>query len=202
MRARCHAGTLAHIHSLDPAALGLASFGKAAGFCARQVATWSKQYMQSTEPGSGNERLPVMAQLTAWLQAHAPAADAAAGPPCIVHGDFRLDNLIVHAQQLEISAVLDWELATLGNPLSDLAYNCMVRAARAALALCLLRRRTCRPRHRAVCCVRLRAAALVRGACWGDVSSFTARQARPCSWQAYAYMESTLARRTVITCNF
>ena len=121
------AETLAQIHALDPTPLGLAAFGKPAAFCARQTATWTKQYLQSTEAGSGNERVPVMMQLAAWLKAHAPAADAAAGPPCIVHGDYRLDNLILHPQRLEVSAVLDWELSTLGNPLSDLAYNCMVR---------------------------------------------------------------------------
>lgn len=68
-----------------------------------------------------------MLQLAKWLQQHAAAADACSGPPCIVHGDFRLDNLVV-GDDMDVRAVLDWELATLGNPMSDLAYNCLVRS--------------------------------------------------------------------------
>eukprot|EP00892_Ulva_mutabilis_P001513 jgi/Ulvmu1/11362/UM075_0022.1 len=120
------AKTLAQIHALDPAAVGLESFGKPAGFCARQVSVWSKQYLRCTAPGTGNERLEVMPRLAAWLRAHAPAADASAGTPRVVHGDLRLDNLILHPQRHSVSAVLDWELATLGNPLSDLGINCSV----------------------------------------------------------------------------
>lgn len=127
-----HAETLANLHSVNPAAVGLASFGKPEAFCTRQVRRWQQQYAASTtalassaSQSGVNPRLPEMLQLGMWLQEHAPAADACAGPPCIVHGDFRLDNLVLGAD-MQVRAVLDWELATLGNPMSDLSYSCLV----------------------------------------------------------------------------
>lgn len=116
--------------------MNLSTFGKPQAFCARQVQRWSQQYIASTtatdtlsSTTAVNPRLPEMLQLAKWLQEHAPAADACAGPPCIVHGDFRLDNLVM-GEAMNVKAVLDWELATLGNPMSDLSYNCLVRFCR------------------------------------------------------------------------
>jgi acyl-CoA dehydrogenase len=123
------AGTLAQLHSVDPVAVGLAKFGQPQAFCTRQVRRWLQQYNACTSPSTsttgGNPRLAEMLQLAKWLQEHAPAADACAQSPCIVHGDFRLDNLVM-GSGMEVKAVLDWELATLGNPWADLAYNCLV----------------------------------------------------------------------------
>jgi aminoglycoside phosphotransferase (APT) family kinase protein len=84
----------------------------------------------STEKGTGNMRLPNMLQLAEWLKANAPMHDARIGEGSIVHGDYRLDNLIFSQGELPhdsaVAAVLDWELCTLGDPLCDLAGNCLV----------------------------------------------------------------------------
>ncbi len=109
--------TLAVLHSLDPARLGLADFGRAGGYVARQVARWSRQYLEDAAAG----RHPAMDRLVEWLPAHLPAADTTT----VVHGDFRADNMIFHATEPRVLAVLDWELSTLGDPLADFAYHAM-----------------------------------------------------------------------------
>lgn len=107
--------TLARLHTFDPGALGLGDFGRAEGYVARQVKRWSQQYAVSA-----TEDIPAMDRLIAWLPDHLPPA----GPAAIVHGDFRLDNLIL-APDGQVRAVLDWELATLGDPIADFAYHLM-----------------------------------------------------------------------------
>jgi aminoglycoside phosphotransferase (APT) family kinase protein len=107
---------LAALHSVDVQAAGLADFGKAGNYFARQIGRWSKQYQASeTEP------VEAMNRLIDWLPAHVPAGDETA----VVHGDYRMDNLIFHPNEPRIIAVLDWELSTLGHPLADLSYHCM-----------------------------------------------------------------------------
>jgi aminoglycoside phosphotransferase (APT) family kinase protein len=108
--------TLARLHSFDPAALGLADFGRGDNYVARQVERWSKQYRASE-----TEKIEEMERLIAWLPSHLPPA----APVRIVHGDYRLDNIILAPSQPTIRAVLDWELSTLGDPLADLAYHLM-----------------------------------------------------------------------------
>jgi len=108
--------TLADLHRVDPRAVGLGDFGKPGNYFARQIARWSKQYKASeTEPVAAMERL------IDWLPAHVPAGEETA----VVHGDYRLDNLIFHPSEPRVLAILDWELSTLGHPLADIAYNCM-----------------------------------------------------------------------------
>lgn len=107
---------LARLHGVDWRAQGLEGFGRPDNYVARQVGRWSKQYEAS---GMGSE--PNMDRLLAWLLAHAPVADGTA----IAHGDFRLGNLIVAPDAPRVAAVLDWELATIGHPLADLAYSCL-----------------------------------------------------------------------------
>jgi len=108
--------TLARLHSFDPAKIGLSDFGKGENYVARQVERWSKQYRASeTEP------IPDMDRLIEWLPAHLPPP----GPVRLVHGDFRLDNLIVESNAPKVAAVLDWELSTLGDPLADFTYHLM-----------------------------------------------------------------------------
>jgi aminoglycoside phosphotransferase (APT) family kinase protein len=109
--------TLAALHAIDPQAVGLGDFGRPGHYIARQVARWSKQY-RASETGT----IPEMDRLIEWLPANLPPEGATA----IVHGDFRLDNLILDARAPRIVAVLDWELSTLGDPIADLAYHCMV----------------------------------------------------------------------------
>jgi aminoglycoside phosphotransferase (APT) family kinase protein len=117
---------LAALHRVDSDEVGLGDFGPreggASGYLARQVKRWSSQYVRAQ-----TDQLPVMDELIAKLEARvpAPSADPTHERVCIVHGDFRLDNLIFHPTEPRVIAVLDWELATLGHPLSDLAYNCM-----------------------------------------------------------------------------
>lgn len=108
--------TIAALHMVDPVAVGLSAFGRPGNYVGRQVARWTKQYRASeTTP------IPAMDALIDWLPAHAPADDATR----VVHGDFRLDNLILHPTEPRVVAVLDWELSTLGHPLADFAYHVM-----------------------------------------------------------------------------
>ena len=122
-RTACHADALqvlAALHRLDWRAAGLQGFGREGAFFSRLVSRWTKQYR-----GSVTEPVPAMERLVDWLLAHIPAGADDAGRTCLTHGDFRLENLMFHPTQPRVVAVLDWELATLGHPLSDLAYHCM-----------------------------------------------------------------------------
>jgi aminoglycoside phosphotransferase (APT) family kinase protein len=109
---------LSALHSVDYKARGLADFGRPGGYLARQIARWSKQYRASE-----TEKIEAMDRLIAWLPQNIPASDETS----IVHGDFRIDNLIFHETEPRIVAVVDWELSTLGHPLADLAYHCLSR---------------------------------------------------------------------------
>ena len=108
--------TLARLHAFEPAALGLADFGRGENYVARQVERWSKQYRASE-----TERIDEMERLIGWLPSHLPPP----APVRLVHGDYRLDNIILSPSGPTILAVLDWELSTLGDPLADLAYHLM-----------------------------------------------------------------------------
>ena len=111
---------IAALHKADYAERGLAGFGKPGNYFERQIGRWSKQYVASiTQP------IPEMDQLMAWLPAHIPAGARDVRRTGIVHGDYRLDNLIFHPTQPRVLAVLDWELSTLGHPLADFSYHCM-----------------------------------------------------------------------------
>jgi aminoglycoside phosphotransferase (APT) family kinase protein len=109
--------TLACLHAVDPAQVGLSDYARPGDFLPRFVDRWSRQYRASQ-----TDDLPEMEQLAAWLQANLPASQ----PACIMHGDYRLGNLIVHPEEARIVSVLDWELSTLGDPYCDLAYTCLV----------------------------------------------------------------------------
>lgn len=116
--------TLARLHAFDPAAIGLGDYGKAGNYFARQVGRWTKQYHASeTEP------VPAMDRLIAFLPDSLPAE----GPSRIVHGDFRLDNMILAPDRAELRAVLDWELSTLGDPMADFSYLLIAWAIPASL---------------------------------------------------------------------
>ena len=108
--------TIARLHSFDPAEIGLADFGKGENYVARQVERWSKQYRASE-----TETIEAMERLIDWLPKHIPPA----GPARLVHGDYRLDNLIIAKDAPKVIAVLDWELSTLGDPLADFTYHLM-----------------------------------------------------------------------------
>jgi aminoglycoside phosphotransferase (APT) family kinase protein len=105
---------------VDFAAQGLAAYGKPGNYFDRQIGRWSKQYVASiTQP------IPEMDLLMEWLPAHMPASARDESKVSIVHGDFRLDNLMFHPVEPRVIAVLDWELSTLGHPLADFSYHCM-----------------------------------------------------------------------------
>ena len=108
--------TIARLHTFEPAEIGLTDFGKGENYVARQVERWSKQYRASE-----TEKIEEMERLIAWLPQHIPPA----GPVRLVHGDYRLDNLIVAREAPRVIAVLDWELSTLGDPLADFSYHLM-----------------------------------------------------------------------------
>ena len=111
---------IAALHSVDPAQVGLADYGKPGNYFTRQIARWSKQYQMSAL-----KVIPAMDGLIEWLPAHLPPSALDESQVSIVHGDFRLDNLIFDAREPRIAAVLDWELSTLGHPLADFSYHCM-----------------------------------------------------------------------------
>ena len=108
---------LSALHSVDYQAVGLGDFGKPGSYFARQIGRWTKQYRASE-----TETLADMDALIDWLDANLPEDDVRVS---LVHGDYRIDNMIFAADQPRIAAVLDWELSTLGHPFSDLAYQCM-----------------------------------------------------------------------------
>lgn len=111
---------LAALHRVDVGAVGLADFGKPGHYIERQIARWSRQYQASvTQP------IAEMDRLMDWLPAHIPASARDERLCSVVHGDYRLDNLILHPTQARVQAVLDWELSTLGHPLADFNYHCM-----------------------------------------------------------------------------
>lgn len=111
---------LAALHRVDWRARGLADLGREGGFFERMVARWTRQY-RASETG----RIEAMERLIEWLPRQLPPPSAAARDTVLVHGDFRLENLMFHASEPRVVAVLDWELATLGHPLADLAYHCL-----------------------------------------------------------------------------
>jgi aminoglycoside phosphotransferase (APT) family kinase protein len=108
--------TLTRLHRFEPAAIGLGDYGRGENYVARQVERWSKQYRASE-----TEHVEDMERLMAWLPAHLPPPQ----PPRLVHGDYRLDNIILAPDAPKIAAVLDWELSTLGDPLADFSYHLM-----------------------------------------------------------------------------
>ncbi len=108
---------LARLHKVDPVKVGLGDYGRSGQYIARQVGRWSKQYAELK-----TEDIPAMDKLSAWLPENIPDDG---DPTGVVHGDYRLGNLIVHPTEPRIVAVLDWELSTLGHPLCDIAYNCL-----------------------------------------------------------------------------
>lgn len=108
--------TMAHLHTIDPFAIGLADFGKPGNYFERQTARWIKQY-----EASKTENVESFDRLVEWLPRSIPPGDETR----IAHGDFRLENMVIHPTEPRVLAVLDWELSTLGHPLADLGYNVM-----------------------------------------------------------------------------
>ena len=112
---------IARLHQVDYEAIGLGDYGKPGNYFARQIGRWSKQYKASE-----TEHIDAMDRLIEWLPQHIPADDdTPANRPTIVHGDYRLDNLIFHPIEPRILAILDWELSTIGHPLADFSYHLM-----------------------------------------------------------------------------
>lgn len=111
------ASTLASLHRVDPSAVGLADFGRPGNYFERQIARWSKQWAQSP-----TKDMPELDRLAEWLTANLPPDD---GQMVIAHGDFRLGNLLFHPTKPRVTAILDWELSTLGHPLADLGFCSM-----------------------------------------------------------------------------
>jgi aminoglycoside phosphotransferase (APT) family kinase protein len=110
--------TIAALHGIDQDAAGLADYGRPGNYFERQIARWSKQYLEDTDAG----RDPDMDRLVEWLPANIPPGDEIS----VVHGDFRCDNMIFHPTEPRVLAVLDWELSTLGHPGADFAYHAMM----------------------------------------------------------------------------
>jgi len=107
---------IAALHQIDPVAVGLADYGRAGNYFGRQINRWSRQYQENH-----TERLEALEKLIDWLPGRIPDGDEVS----IVHGDFRLDNVMLHPTEPRAIAVLDWELSTLGHPLADFSYHCM-----------------------------------------------------------------------------
>jgi aminoglycoside phosphotransferase (APT) family kinase protein len=110
------AATLARLHDIDWRAIGLEGFGRPGNYFARQIARWTKQWELARF-----RDMPELARLAAWLPAHVPEDDETT----LVHGDYRIGNIMFHPSEPKIVAVLDWELSTLGHPLADVAFSCL-----------------------------------------------------------------------------
>jgi aminoglycoside phosphotransferase (APT) family kinase protein len=110
--------TLARLHRLDADAIGLGDYGRREHYVTRQIERWSRQYREDDLAG----RVEAMDRLIEWLPQHEPRDEET----CIVHGDFRVDNMIFHPAEARVIGVLDWELSTLGHPLADFAYHLMM----------------------------------------------------------------------------
>ena len=111
---------IALLHRVDVEACGLSDFGRPGNYFERQIKRWSAQYCASEM-----KEIPEMHALMDWLPNHLPASSESRGSSTIVHGDYRLDNLVFHPAKPKVQAVLDWELSTLGHPLADFSYHCM-----------------------------------------------------------------------------
>jgi aminoglycoside phosphotransferase (APT) family kinase protein len=109
--------TLSALHSVNVDAIGLGDYGKPGNYFERQIAMWTRQYQLSE-----TENIPAMNFMLDWLPRNTPPDD---GRVCLIHGDFRIDNMIFHPDEAAVSALIDWELSTLGHPMADLAYHCM-----------------------------------------------------------------------------
>lgn len=107
---------MAALHQIDPGSVGLSDFGRAGNYFGRQIARWSRQYQESR-----TEDIDALNSLIEWLPQNIPTNEQTS----IVHGDYRLDNLVFHPTEPRAIGLLDWELATLGHPLADFAYHCM-----------------------------------------------------------------------------
>ncbi|GER27674.1 acyl-CoA dehydrogenase-related [Striga asiatica] len=133
---RATAKALASLHSADVDSIGLRTYGKPNNYCKRQariaffgklqpqVDRWGKQYIFSTGEGK-SDRNPRMLELSQWLSQHIPLEDSSGAAAGLVHGDFRIDNLVFHPIEDRVIGILDWELSTLGNQMCDIAYSCM-----------------------------------------------------------------------------
>jgi len=106
---------LAALHAVDYEALGLSDFGKPGNYFSRQIGRWSKQYVSAK-----TDNIASMENLMNYLPQNVPLDDTT----CLVHGDYRMENMLLHPTKPRILALLDWELSTLGHPLGDLAYSC------------------------------------------------------------------------------
>ena len=111
---------LAALHRVRPEQVGLADYGKPGNYFERQIGRWSKQYQASI-----TQAIPEMDYLMAWLPLNMPTMAQDPALVSVVHGDYRLDNLMFHPTEPRVLAVLDWELSTLGHPLADFSYHCM-----------------------------------------------------------------------------
>lgn len=110
------ADVLARLHNVDVQQVGLSDFGRPGNYYQRQIARWSQQYVAAK-----TGEIPSMDRLVEWLPAHIPSDEGTT----IVHGDYRVENLVFDLREPRVIAILDWELSTLGHPLADLAYNCL-----------------------------------------------------------------------------
>ncbi|KAL1181600.1 hypothetical protein V6Z11_A02G060700 [Gossypium hirsutum] len=126
------AKVLASLHSANIDAIGLGSYGRRDNYCKRQIERWFNQYLASTSEGKP-ERYPKMFELVDWLRKNIPPEDASGATGGLVHGDFRVDNVVFHPTEDHVIGILDWELSTIGNQMCDVAYSCMPYIAQAGL---------------------------------------------------------------------
>ncbi|KAE8730935.1 putative acyl-CoA dehydrogenase IBR3 [Hibiscus syriacus] len=126
------AKVLASLHSANVDAIGLGNYGRRDNYCKRQIERWFKQYLASTSEGKP-ESNPKMFELADWLRKNIPPEDASGATGGLVHGDFRIDNVVFHPTEDRVIGILDWELSTIGNQMCDVAYSCMPYIAQVGL---------------------------------------------------------------------